>query len=220
MVTKNPDWDRVPMIADRVTWEVAQFADPDAIIVHEAGSVNLHSFNFDPNGGRELFFYYGAHLGSGVGTAAGVKLARPNRQVICLVGDGSFVFGPTALWNMARLELPVIVVVYNNHAYSGPHSRVIEKVPGGRMVQTGRFFHDYLGSPDMDMAYIAKGFGVEGEYAESPAQLRAAFDRARKATVEGRPYLIDAQVARMGVAWAEKPWTPPIRIAQERTRKV
>jgi thiamine pyrophosphate-dependent acetolactate synthase large subunit-like protein len=220
MVTKNPDWGRAPMIADRVTWEVAQFADPDAIIVHEAGSVNLHSFNFDPNGGRELFFYYGAHLGSGVGTAAGVKLARPNRQVICLVGDGSFVFGPTALWNMARLELPVIVVVYNNHAYSGPHSRVIEKVPGGRMVQTGRFFHDYLGSPDMDMASIAKGFGVEAERAESPAQLKSALERARKATVEGRPYLIDAQVARMGVAWAEKPWTPPIRIAQERTRKV
>ena len=72
-------------------------------------------------GGRELFFYYGAHLGSGVGTAAGVKLARPNQQVICLVGDGSFIFGPTALWNMARLELPVITVVYNNHAYGGPH---------------------------------------------------------------------------------------------------
>jgi thiamine pyrophosphate-dependent acetolactate synthase large subunit-like protein len=182
--------------------------------------VNPHSFNFDPNGGRELFFYYGAHLGSGVGTAAGVKLARPNRQVICLVGDGSFIFGPTALWNMARLELPVITVVYNNHAYSGPHSRVIEKVPGGRMVQTGRFFHDYLGNPDMDMAWIAKGFGVEAEFAESPAQLRSALSRAKKATVEGKPYLIDAQVARMGVAWAQKPWIPPIRIAEERTRKV
>src|SRR2546425_7938943 len=35
---------------------------------------------------------YGAHLGSGVGTAAGVKLARPNQQVIWLVGHGSFVF--------------------------------------------------------------------------------------------------------------------------------
>jgi len=143
-----------------------------------------------------------------VGTAAGVKLARPNRQVICLVGDGSFVFGPTALWNMARLELPVITVVYNNHAYSGPHSRVIEKVPGGRMVQTGHFFHDYLGSPDMNMAWIAKGFGVEGEVVESPAQLKAALARAKKATVEGKPYLIDAQVARMGVAWADKPWFP------------
>ncbi len=207
-VTKNPDWDRAPMIADRVTWEVAQFADKDAIVVHEAGSVNLHSFGFDPNGGRELFFYYGAHLGSGVGTAAGVKLARPGRQVICLVGDGSFVFGPTALWNMARLELPVITLVYNNHAYSGPHSRVIEKVPGGRMVQTRQFYHDYLGSPDMNMAAIAKGFGVEGEVVESPAQLKTALARARKATLEGKPYLIDAQVARVGVAWADKPWFP------------
>ena len=220
LVTKNPDWNRAPMIADRLTWEIAQFADRDAIIVNEAGSVNLHSFDFSPDGGRELFHYYGAHLGSGVGTAAGVKLARPNRQVICLVGDGSFVFGPTALWNMARLELPVITVVYNNHAYSGPHSRVIEKIPGGRMIQTGHFFHDYLGSPDMNMAYIARGFGVQAEVANNPAELRAALARAKKATVEGKPYLIDAQVARVGVAWADKPWTPPIRVAQERTRKV
>ncbi|MGZ3282191.1 MAG: thiamine pyrophosphate-binding protein, partial [Xanthobacteraceae bacterium] len=129
-VVNNPDWDQSPIIADRLTWEIAKFADPDAIIVHEAGSVALHSFDFNPIGGRELFFYYGAHLGSGVGTAAGVKLARPNQQVICLVGDGSFIFGPTALWNMARLELPVITVVYNNHAYGGPHSRVIANVPG------------------------------------------------------------------------------------------
>lgn len=209
LVVKNPDWDRAPMLADRVTHEVAQFAERDAIVVHEAGSVSLHGFGFDPLGGRELFFYYGAHLGSGVGTAAGVQLARPKRQVICLVGDGSFVFGPTALWNMARLELPVITVVYNNHAYSGPHSRVIEKVPGGRMVQTGHFVHDYLGKPDMNMAYLAKGFGVEAEVAHSPAELRAALGRARKASLDGKPYLIDAQVARVGVAWAEQPWTPP-----------
>jgi thiamine pyrophosphate-dependent acetolactate synthase large subunit-like protein len=220
LVTKNPDWNRSPMLADRVTWEIAQFADQDAIVVHEAGSIGLHSFGFNPLGGRELFFYYGAHLGSGVGTAAGVKLARPDQQVICLVGDGSFVFGPTALWNMARLELPVITVVYNNHAYSGPHSRVIEKVAGGRMVQTGQFYHDYLGSPDMNMAQIAKGFGVDGEVVASATQLRDALKRARKATVDGKPYLIDAQVARVGVAWAEKPWIPPIRIARERTRKV
>src|SRR6266576_3561794 len=219
-VTNSPDWDQAPLIADRLTWEIARFADPDAIIVHEAGSVALHSFDFNPLGGRELFFYFGAHLGSGVGTAAGVKLARPNQQVICLVGDGSFVFGPTALWNMARLQLPVITVVYNNHAYGGPHSRAINNVPSGRMVQTGQYVHDYLGNPDMDMTAIARGFGVDGEVAESPEQLKAALARARKATVEGRPYLIDAQVARVGVAWAEKPWIPPINVARERTRKV
>src|SRR5712672_746730 len=219
-VINNPEWDNSPLISDRVTHEIAQFADPDAIIVHEAGSVNLHGFNFNPLGGRELFFYYGAHLGSGVGTSAGVKLARPNQQVICLVGDGSFVFGPTALWNMARLELPVIVVVYNNHAYGGPHSRVIDHVPGGRMIQTKQFYHDFLGSPDMDMASIARGFGVAGEIVQSPAQLREALARARQHTVEGKPYLLDVQVARRGVHWADKPWIPPIQVAGLRTKKV
>jgi thiamine pyrophosphate-dependent acetolactate synthase large subunit-like protein len=219
-IVNSPDWDQAPLIADRLTYEVARFADPDAIIVHEAGSVALHSFDFNPLGGRELFFYYGAHLGSGVGTAAGVKLARPNQQVICLVGDGSFTFGPTALWNMARLQLPVITVVYNNHAYSGPHSRVINNVPGGRMVQSGQFVHDYLGNPDMDMASIAKGFGVDGEVVQNPTQLREALARARKHTVEGKPYLLDVQVARKGVGWAQNPWVPPIRVAETRTRKV
>ena len=88
------------------------------------------------------------------------------------------------------------------------------------MVQTGKFVHDYLGNPDMNMAQIAKGFGVESEVVESPEKLKDALARARRFTQEGKPYLIDAQVRRTGVAWAETPWTPPIRIAQERSRKV
>ena len=219
-VVNNPEWNNAPLIADRVTWEVAQFADPDAIIVNEAGSVAMHSFNFNPQGGRELFYYYGGHLGSGVGASAGIKLARPNQQVICLVGDGSFLFGPHALWNMARLELPVIVVVYNNHAYSGPHSRAIANVPSGRMVETGHYMASYLGSPDMNMASIAAGFGVKGEVVHDPAQLQAALARAKKSSVEGKPYLIDVQVVRRGIGWTDNPWIPPIKGTTMRTRKV
>jgi benzoylformate decarboxylase len=199
---------------------VAQFADPDAIVVQEAGSVALHSFNFNPVGGRELFFYYGGHLGSGVGTAAGVKLARPNQQVICLVGDGSFLFGPHALWNMARLELPVITIVYNNHAYAGPHSRSIANAPSGRMVETGQYVASYLGSPDMNMALIAAGFGVKSEVVKNPGELKGALARAKAATIEGKPYLIDVQVARRGIGWSEQPWIPPIKGSAMRTRKV
>ncbi|MEE2822401.1 MAG: thiamine pyrophosphate-binding protein [Acidobacteriota bacterium] len=209
LVRNNPDWDNSPMTSDRVTYEVSQYAEKDAIIVHEAGAIGLHGFDFNPLGGRELFFYYGAHLGSGVGTAAGVKLARPDQQVIALVGDGAFIFGPTALWNMARLELPVTVVVYNNHAYGGVHNRGLAAAAGGRMVQTGHFVQDYLGKPDMNMASIADGFGVSGEVVHSPDDLKEALKRARRATREGRPYLIDAQVARTGV-WADDPWIPDI----------
>jgi len=219
-IVNNPEWNHSPLIADRVTWEVAQFAEPDAIIVHEAGSVAMHSFNFNPVGGRELFFYYGGHLGSGVGTAAGVKLARPNQQVICLVGDGSFLFGPHALWNMARLELPVITIVYNNHAYGGPHSRTIANAPSGRMVETGHYVGSYLGNPDMNMASIASGFGVKGEVVSNAQELKAALARAKKSTVEGKPYLIDVQVARRGVGWNDAPWIPAIKGTEMRTRKV
>jgi thiamine pyrophosphate-dependent acetolactate synthase large subunit-like protein len=219
-IANNPEWNNTPLITDRVTWEVAQFADPDAIIIHEAGSVAMHSFNFNPVGGRELFFYYGGHLGSGVGTAAGVKLARPNQQVICLVGDGSFLFGPHALWNMARLELPVITIVYNNHAYGGPHSRTIANAPSGRMVETGQYVGSYLGSPDMNMAAIASGFGVKGEVVSNPRELAQALARAKKFTVEGKPYLIDVQVARRGVGWTDAPWIPPIKGTAMRNKKV
>jgi benzoylformate decarboxylase len=212
LVSRNPLWDASPMEADRVTYEVAQWADKDAIIVHEAGSVEIaHSFEFDPRGGRELFFYYGAHLGSGVGTAAGVALARPRKQVICLSGDGSFLFGPTALWNMARLQLPVTVVVYNNHAYNGPHNRAIANLGGtGRSIDAARFVHDYLGKPDMDMAALAKGFGVDGERASSPTGLKAALARARRHAADGKPYLIDVEVARHGPGWASDPWVPAV----------
>lgn len=218
-IVNNPEWNNAPLIADRVTWEVAQFADKDAIIVHEAGSVAMHSFNFNPVGGRELFFYYGGHLGSGVGTSAGVKLARPHQQVICLVGDGSFLFGPHALWNMARLELPVITIVYNNHAYGGPHTRAIANVPSGRMVETGQFVASYLGNPDMNMAQIAQGFGVKAEVVSNSLELKQALSRAKLSTMDGKPYLIDVQVVRRGVGWTEQPWVPNIKGSKQKAKK-
>jgi hypothetical protein len=59
------------MEADRVTYEVAQWADrtPSSFTRQDRSKSRTLS-EFDPRGGRELFFYYGAHLGSGVGTAA------------------------------------------------------------------------------------------------------------------------------------------------------
>ena len=66
-------------------------------------------------------------------------------------------------------------------------------------------------NPEEYMAWIAKGFGVEGEVANSPTELRAALARAKRASLDGKPYLIDAQTARVGVAWAEKPWVPTVK---------
>ena len=214
VMTKNPDWDSSPLLSDRLTYEIAQFADQDAIIVDESGGTGgKQFFEFNPMGGREHIAYFAGHLGGATGKAAGVKMARPKQQVIALSGDGAFIFGPTGLWNQARLELPVINIIYNNHAYGGPHNRVIRAVRDSRMVQEGRYFCDYLGKPDMNMAYIAKGFGVEGEVVETPDELKQALARAKRATLEGKPYLIDAQVRRTGVGWNEDPWVPTLDLA-------
>ena len=214
VMTKNPDWDGSPLLSDRLTYEIAQFADPDAVIVDESGGTGgKQFFEFNPIGGREHIAFYAGHLGGATGKAAGVKMARPKQQVIALSGDGAFIFGPTGLWNQARLELPVINIIYNNHAYGGPHNRVIRAVRDSRMVQEGRYFCDYLGKPDMNMAYIAKGFGVEGEVVETPDELKQALARAKRATLEGKPYLIDVQVKRTGVGWDESPWVPSVDLA-------
>ena len=214
VMTRNPDWDGSPLLSDRLTYEIAQFADQDAIIVDEAGGTGgKQFFEFNPMGGREHIAFYAGHLGGATGKAAGVKMARPKQQVIALAGDGAFIFGPTGLWNQARLELPVINIIYNNHAYGGPHNRVINAVRDSRMVQEGRYYCDYLGKPDMNMAYIAKGFGVEGEVVETPDELKQALARAKRATLEGKPYLIDAQVKRTGVGWADEPWTPSVDLS-------
>ena len=66
--------------------------------------------------------------------------------------------------------------------------------------------HDCLGKLTMDMASIAKGFGVDGERAKTPADLKAALTRMRRHRADGRPYLIDVEVARHGPRWTDDPW--------------
>ena len=90
-------------------------------------------------------------------------------------------------------------------------SVVYKRVKGGGTVSVNAPLKEFQGDNFVaGMAWIAKGFGVDAEVAQSPAELRAALARARKASLDGKPYLIDAQVARVGVAWAEEPWTPSI----------
>ena len=90
---------------------------------------------------------------------------------------------------------------------------MISAVPNSRMLESGRFVHDYLGQPDMNMEYMAKAFGVDAQMVHSPDQLQQALVKARRVNAEGKPYLIDAQVARIGRGWVDKPWTPSVDLS-------
>src|SRR5262249_44626794 len=84
---------------------------------------------------------------------------------------------------------------------------------GGRQFQSGRDMTCYLGSPDIDYAKTAEAFGVEGEVVKEPDKLKGALERAKRATADGRPYLLDVHTYRDGIGAARtgiRPTPSPI----------
>lgn len=158
-------------------------------------------------------------LGWGMAAAFGAKLARPDKPVISMIGDGSFLFsGPQPLWSQARYAAPVTNIVIKNHSYNNERNR-IWTFGGGAQMKLGRDMTCYNGSPDVDYAKTAQAFGVEAEVVKEPSQVKASLQRAKRANVEGRPYLLDIHVQRDGVGAASE-WHPPFSIAELRNRKV
>ena len=79
----------------------------------------------------------GNALGWASGAAARAKLAVPDRQVICSIGDGSVMYSVAGFWTQARSEIPVLTVVSNNRNYQtarGDYYRY-----GGKMAQQNQY---------------------------------------------------------------------------------
>lgn len=170
-------------------------------------------------GDNKQYFGTGPNvLGWGMAAGFGVKLARPDVPVVSVVGDGSFLFsGPQPLWSMARYKAPITVIVLNNHSYNNERNRIWNGA--GRQFDAARDMTCYNGSPDVDFAKAANAFGVDAETVKEPSALSGALSRAKAATVEGRPYLLDIHIRREGLG-AVSDWYPPYSIAGQRTRKV
>ena len=153
----------------------------------------------------------GRALGWSLSASIGVKLAQPDRPVVAMMGDGAFLFGgPQGLWSMARYKAPVTSIIWNNHSYDVERTGMYSK--GGRQFESGRDMVCYLGDPDIDYTKIAAGFGVEGEAVTDAASLRPALERAKRANVEGRPYVVDLHAPRHGPG-ASSTWHPDYSIA-------
>lgn len=214
-------WDKVPLTWERLSSDVNEVIERDAYIVAEFGTQGpkaLNSFTFADGEKTLVGRTLGSALGWGVGAAAGVKIAQPNKQVVCLQGDGGFLFGQAmALWTMSRYEIPVITIIYNNRSYNETRERSFAE--GGRQSQTNKDMLSYLGDPDVDFVKLANAFGVPGELVATPDQIKPAVQRAAKVARDGRPYLIDALVGRTGRG-AELTWYPKLSVAEMRARKV
>ncbi len=213
-------WDESPMTWPRLLLTLNEALDDDAIIVEEVGTEDwvLRSFPFAEGKKTKIGRTLGRSLCWGMGASIGVKLARPDTQVVSLQGDGGFLFGQSdSLWAMSRYDVPIITIVCNNRSYDEPRNHIMMK--RGRSQQENKDMICYLGSPDIEFTHLASAYGIRGERVAHPAELKPALQRAIATTREGRPYLLDVLVARTGLA-ADSTWYPRYSVAQARKRKV
>ncbi|HEY4922345.1 MAG TPA: thiamine pyrophosphate-binding protein [Xanthobacteraceae bacterium] len=211
--------DRTPVALERLGLELEAALERDTCYVCDVDSGKTMDSLMSFGGDDKPYFATSANiLGWGMAAAFGVKLARPDKPVVSVVGDGSFCFsGPQPLWSMARYKAPVLNIVLNNHSYNNERNRIWHFA--GRQFNTGRDMTCYLGDPDVDYAKAAGAFGVEGEVVKEPDKLKDAIGRGQRAVAEGRPYLLDVHTWRDGIG-AESTWHPPYSLADLRTRKV
>jgi acetolactate synthase-1/2/3 large subunit len=80
-----------------------------------------------------LFYSGGSSLGWHGGAAVGMKLAAPEKDVVALVGDGTYVFScPTAVYWMARrYNAPFMTVIFNNQGWNAPRMITRGEHPDG-----------------------------------------------------------------------------------------
>jgi 3D-(3,5/4)-trihydroxycyclohexane-1,2-dione acylhydrolase (decyclizing) len=161
----------------------------DTIIAASGGPPGDLLKVWDATGGRNCHLEFGfSCMGYEVPAALGVRLARPEGEVVSLVGDGAYLMAPSELATAAQEGLKVTIVISDNHGF-----QVIRRL---QMNVTGRHFGnelrrragalgdgplegDYL---ELDLAAVAAGLGAEAFAASSPDELRNALAAAREAT--------------------------------------
>jgi len=163
--------DRTPLHPMRVYAELAPMLDRDAIVVIDGG-------DFGSYAGRVIDSYlpgcwldsgpFGC-LGSGPGYALAAKLARPDRQVVLLQGDGAFGFSGMEWDTLVRHNVPVVSVIGNNGIWA-LEKHPMEALYGYSVVAELR--------PGTRYDEVVRALGGHGELVSTPAELRPALERA------------------------------------------
>jgi thiamine pyrophosphate-dependent acetolactate synthase large subunit-like protein len=165
--------DATPIHPLRLCKEVRDFMDRDAIIVVDGHEIlNFarqsipffapgHSVNAGPNG----------CMGVAVPFGLGAKVAKPDKQVIVLSGDGSFGMNGMEIDTMVRHNIPALIVISNNGGWAGKGT-----MDAGRDLGFSRYDK------------MAEVFGAYGELVERPKDIRPAMERAVKS---GKPAVVN-----------------------------
>jgi len=176
-----------PVPAEWLMMRLTDSLPKDAIIVEEGltSAATLHHY-FAYRDRNSFFGNVTGGIGWGIAAAVGVQIAEPKRRVVAVIGDGSSMYSIQALWTAANLKLPMTFVICNNEGYQILKNRL--KLFHGNDKPIGMDFKD----PPMDIATIARGFGMAAERVDTAAGFDAAL-AASLAKKDG-PMLIEVMV--------------------------
>src|SRR5690625_139574 len=182
-----------------LTASVREMIDENTIILNEAitsyGIVNSHIGHTVPGS----YFSSGAgSLGWNGGAALGIKLAKPNKTVISLTGDGCYYFSiPSVVHTMAeQYDTPFLTVIYNNYGWNAPRHSTLGVHPDGIAKRHNKFWIDF--NDKSNLAKVAEATGnAFGAQVSDPKELKDVLKTALDHVKQGRSAVVDVQIARI-----------------------
>jgi len=173
-----------PMITGHVPAVCRRVFEDDAVVVFDGGNTAVWGNFFTelrvPN--TQLSTAHFGHLGAGVGQALGAAVARPGKQVYCIIGDGAMGFNMQEVETAVRHELPVIFLVCCDRQWGMVKiNQMFALQPVRDMFKTAlgpdhsRTINTDLGEIGWDR--LADAMGAYGERVSSPDQLEPALRR-------------------------------------------
>ena len=185
---------RFPMTPQRILKDVREVLPEDAIICTDVGwNKNGVGQQFDITQ-PGIIMHPGGLATMGFGSAAllGVKLAKPDKKVITLIGDGGFGTNPSVLATAKEYNIPVVWVVMNNYAFG-----TIAGLEGAHYKHNfGTVFRIDSKPYNPEWAEVAKAYGIKAKKIQSADEFKEAF---REAINSNEPYLLDVPMENIPV---------------------
>ncbi|MBC7924732.1 MAG: acetolactate synthase large subunit [Bryobacteraceae bacterium] len=177
-----------PLTADLMGQIVSAMLPEDAIVSDESISCSEPVFQHLLRAKNHTYLpVTGGSIGQGLPVALGAAVACPNRKVVALEADGSAMYTLQALWTMAREQLDVTTVIFNNRRY-----RILDvemQRTGAKGFGPAAEDMIALERPDLDFVKLSQGLGVAAVRSTNAGQFAEAFADAMN---RKGPYLIEA----------------------------
>ena len=186
----RPNRPRGKLTAAKVCKALGHLLPENAILIDEAITSGLMLSALTAGAPRhDLLTLTGGAIGQGLPNAVGAAIACPDRPVLALIGDGSAMYTFQALWTMAREQLDVTSIIFNNASYSVLNVE-LERVGAEEAGPKARSQLD-LSDPVLNFSRLAQGMGVHAVRVETAEELLQAMEYA---LANPGPHLIEALV--------------------------